>query len=298
MAIKQLQAWAHPRRVLLATDLTDLEHMLQVAIEQAKAYEAELLIVHVLPDPGHFLIDPTQMVYCEPALMQEKAHASLDQAVARVTAEGVRCSSRLLYGDVVDEIAKTVTEWKAGRLVAGSHGTRKFLLQILGSVAASLFHHVEVPILAVGPNALPARDPVRDRMRIVLGMSLDSNAERLAEFALNVAVKHSAAISLIHIMPEIAKAHPSAAQVATCSQKMLDRLLTGRKLGRCEAVCEVVQGQPVDAILAYAGEHSADLIILGASAHSAFNEHFIPGTAYRVLCESPCPVLVLKHDAA
>jgi hypothetical protein len=39
------------------------------------------------------------------------------------------------------------------------------------------------------------------------------------------------------------------------------------------------------------------MIILGASAHSAFDPRFIPGIAYRVLCESACPVLVLKQGS-
>lgn len=290
-----LQAWARPRRILLATDLTDLDYLLHASMAQAKTCQAELLIVHVLPDPGHFPIDPTQMVYCEPDRMREHAQRGLTDAVMLATAEGITCSSLLLYGDTVNEIAKTVTQWKASRLVAGSHGTTKFHLQILGSVAASLFHRVEVPILAIGPNSVRDQEPIGKCMRIVVGISLDSHSERLAKFALSLAEQHTAALSLVHVIPAISRAHPSAAQVTECSQKMLQKLLGRKKQGMCSAVCEVLQGQPVDAIVAYARQSSATLVLLGASAHSAFNEHFIPGTAYRVLCESPCPVLVLKH---
>ena len=298
MSIKQLQTWAHPRRILLATDLTDLEYTLKASIRQARVHHAELLIAHVLPGPGHALIDPALLVYSDPERMRELAQAALDQAVAVATSEGVQCSSRLVQGDVVDEIANLLIESKSDRLVAGSHGNRKFLLHILGSVAASLFHRIEVPVLAIGPHASPIYDPTKDRMRIVLAAALDHSAKRLAEFALDIAEEHSAVISLVHVIPEIAQIHPSAAQVTVCSEKMLKGLIGRKKLRKCAVACEVVQGQPVEAIVEYAREHSANLIILGASAHAAFNDRFIPGTAYRVLCKSPCPVLVLKHESA
>ena len=75
-------------------------------------------------------------------------------------------------------------------------------------------------------------------------------------------------------------------------------LLTVRPAGKYRSACHVVYGQPVEAIVAFAKQNPTDMIILGASAHSAFNPRFIPGIAYRVLCEAPCPVLVLKEESA
>lgn len=293
--MEQLQAWARPSRILLATDLTDLDYLLPASIAQAKAYQAELLIVHVLPDAGHSPIDPSQMVYCEPDRMRERARRSLTGAVEAAAAVGVTCSSLLLHGDTVDEIAKTVAQWKVTRLVAGSHGTRKFLLQILGSVAASLFHRVEIPIMAIGPNAGQDHEPVEMRVRVVAGIALDDHSERLARFALNVAEQHQASLSLVRVIPKILRAHPSAVEVLECSKQTLETLLDGKERSISSVDCEVLQGQTVDAIVDYARQAGASLVILGASAHSTFNEHFMPGTAYRVLCEAPCPVLVLKH---
>ena len=298
MSTRQLQKWACPRRILLATNLVDLGFILPVAIQQALAYKAELRIVHILPDPKASLVWPALEVSYESDWTQKNAKAKLEKAVATAVGSAVRCSSHVASGNVVTEIMKIVLDWKADRLVTGSQGKEKSHLHILGSVAESIFHHVEVPVLAIGPHAASKKKVLKDRMRIVFATPLDHDSRRMAEFALNVAENHHADISLLHVSPEIAQGHPSAARVTEYAKKMLQDLLNVRAIHRCRPACEVVYGQPADSILEYSQRHSADMIILGASAHSAFDSRFIPGIAYRVLCESPCPVLVLKQGSA
>ncbi|MHB1938066.1 MAG: universal stress protein [Acidobacteriaceae bacterium] len=298
MSTRQLQKWACPRRILLATDLVDLGFILPVAIQQALAYKAELRIAHVLPDSNISPIGTVPEVSCAPDWTYKHAKAKLEKAVATAAGSAVRCSAYVAAGNVVTEIMKIVVDWKADRLVTGSQGKEKSHLHILGSVAESIFHRVEVPVLAIGPHAVSKKRVLKDRMRIVFATPLDHDSRRMAEFALNVAENHHADISLLHVSPEIARGHPSAARVTEYASKMLQDLLNVRTIDRCRPVCEVVYGQPAESILEYAQQHSADMIVLGASAHSAFDSRFIPGIAYRVLCGSPCPVLVLKQGSA
>lgn len=65
MSTRQIEIWAGPRRILLATDLTNLSFTLPVAIQQAQTYKTELLIAYILPNPNAPLIDPVLMVDCE-----------------------------------------------------------------------------------------------------------------------------------------------------------------------------------------------------------------------------------------
>lgn len=298
MPTSQIQAWANPRRILLATDLTDLKFTLPVAIEQAQTYKSELRITHVLPDPNISVIDPVLLVYSDADRLQTAAETGLAGAVEVATNEGVQCSSELSAGDATAEVMRITLEWKADRLIAGSHGKEKFHLHILGSVAESLFHHIKIPVLAIGPGAHETKNRSKRRMRIVFATALGHDSKHLAEFALSVADKHHADITLLYVSKEIPQSHPSAARVTARAESVLQKLAKTRSIGKGSAVCVVVNGHPAEAIPKYAHEHSADLIILGASAHTAFNARFIPGTAHRVLCESSCPVLVLKQESA
>lgn len=298
MAARQLQKWADPNRILLATNLVDLDFILPVAIQQATAYKADLRIVHILPSPTSSLIAPVPYTASVYERAQKTAQIELERATAVAASSGVRCSSRLAVGHVVTEIMKIAVNWKADRIVTGSQGREKSQLHILGSIAESIFHRAEVPVLAVGPHIAAKNNIPADCMQIVFTTPLDLGSRRMAEFALSVAEKHHADISLLHVSPQIAQSHPSAARVTEYANSMLQDLLRVRTIHRCRPRCVVVYGQPAETILEYAQQHSADMIILGASAHAAFDTRFIPGTAYRVLCDSLCPVLVLKQAEA
>lgn len=288
-----IQRWANPRRILLATSLTDLRFTLPIAMQQSLAYHAELKIAHVLPNPDNLLAAPPVS-----ARLRKAAETALKKTVVTAHNAGIQCSFSLESGDVVREVIRLTGKWKADRLIAGSQGKEKPHLHLLGSVAESIFHSIEIPALAVGPKLNMAQTSPKTPLRIVFAASLDHDSQRIAKFALSVAESHGAHIFLLHVCPEIAKGHPSAARVTDYAIAMLQDLLKARAIKKCIPSCDVVQGQPVDAILAHAKRHSADMIILGASAHSAFDSRFIPGTAYRVLCESRCPVLVLKQDSS
>lgn len=297
MSPSELQAWANPRRILLATDLSDLPYTLPIALQQAQTHKAELRIAHVLPNPSAPLIDPVLMVYCEPDRISRTAEKAIEEALEKGARAGVHCSSHLSAGDVTNEIIEVAHAWKADRLIAGSHGKAKFHLHILGSVAESLFHHIDIPVLAIGPHCLPAKTAAEGRMRIVFATRLDDDSRNLAQFALRVAEGERADLSLVHVRPEAGPGHSAAALGAFHAEKLLQDLAGVVAHEQCGTVCEVLQGQPANAIVEYARRHSADLIILGASGQPAFDPRFLPGTAYRVLCESPCPVLVLKQDS-
>lgn len=297
MSNKQLREWTHPRRILLATDLTDLGFTLPIAKQQALAYKAELRIIHVLPDPTASPIDPVLMVYFDAAGMQKSAETTLGKVIADTKAENIKCSFHLATGHTVKEILAAATEWKADRIIAGSHGKAKFHHHILGSIAESLFHQIDIPVLAVGPKAVPSDASAQGHPRFVFAAALDHSSSRIAEFALSVAEKHGAEITLLHVLQNVVPEHPTTISARGYAQRMLEDLLTFKPLRKARASCEVVYGQPADAILSYAKHHAADMILLGASEHSAFNPRFIPGIAYRVLCEAHCPVLVLKEES-
>ncbi|MGB6111087.1 MAG: universal stress protein [Acidobacteriaceae bacterium] len=297
MSNKQFREWTHPRRILLATDLTDLGFTLPIAKQQALTYKAELRIIHVLPDPNASPIDPVLMVYFDATGMQKSAETTLGKVIEEARGEGIKCSFQLATGHTVKEILAAAAEWKADRVIAGSHGKAKFHHHILGSIAESLFHQIDIPVLAVGPKAAPRDAASQGPTRIVFAAALDQSSSRIAEFALSVAEKHSADITLLHVLQNAVPEHPTTISARGYANRMLEDLLTVKPIRKAHASCEVAYGQPAEAILSYAKHHAADMILLGASAHSAFNPRFIPGVAYRVLCEAQSPVLVLKEES-
>jgi len=56
----------------------------------------------------------------------------------------------------------------------------------------------------------------------------------------------------------------------------------------------VLAGHPARAVLKLAGDLGADLIIVGASGHSALYDRMIGSRAQKILHHATCPVLVVK----
>ena len=56
--------------------------------------------------------------------------------------------------------------------------------------------------------------------------------------------------------------------------------------------CEVLEGRAVDTILAHAEDEKSELIVLGASGHSAVTRWLLGSTAERVVRHAHCAVLI------
>ncbi len=62
----------------------------------------------------------------------------------------------------------------------------------------------------------------------------------------------------------------------------------------CQVLERRVVGDPASQIVAAAGQHGCDLIVLGTHGHSALGNLFMGSVAMRVIADSPIPVLMVK----
>lgn len=283
-----------PARVLLATDLTDLKQTLPVAMKYVLKYKAELMLIHVLPDVKALESDPYLLAHANREAAQQHAEAILQDAVKTASKAGVKCSCLTPAGQVAETIEQVAQQWNPDRVIVGSHGTRKFQQKLLGSVAESIFREIEVPVFAIGPGVLRGKWPSAKRPRVLFATALDRESRAVTESVLECARIHQADLTMLHVIPDIAKAHPSSVRVRAYAERIFEEILSGVSAGSPRPSCMIERGQTVETILRVARRGRFDLIILGTVSGSSFRREIIPGTAYGVICEAPCPVLVLK----
>jgi nucleotide-binding universal stress UspA family protein len=146
------------RPILFATDGSPSAAEAQKdAFELALRLDAPLLVVSVahpaLPAVGYSAYGYSNVV-SEVREAERKRVEELVASVAEVAeAEGVRCSTVTLDGQIVDEICRKASEYDAQLIVVGSHGwgaARRFLS---GSVSTGLVHSAPCPVLVVRPGA-------------------------------------------------------------------------------------------------------------------------------------------------
>lgn len=139
------------KKIVAAVDFSDsTSGVVEMASAQAKAFGAELHLVHVLePEPAYtaygFTPDefPAMHVFQEEA--RKRATKRLDELVT--TSPGV--VPKLAEGSPLAAIQDYVKETGAELLVLGSHGHGMVASLLLGSVAEGMVRKAVVPTLVV-----------------------------------------------------------------------------------------------------------------------------------------------------
>lgn len=125
---------------------------LRHAVELARAFKAELFVVHVID------IYPFLGVGAETAVGQAEylsaananAEGALRAAVEIVEAAGLPCESATVEGHAAEEgILQAAGTADADLIVMGSHGRRGIEKLLLGSVTQRVLQQARVPVLVV-----------------------------------------------------------------------------------------------------------------------------------------------------
>jgi nucleotide-binding universal stress UspA family protein len=152
------------KKIMVGLDKSQLSlAAMEKAIALAKAYGAELKLVHILTgyEPGA----PQRVTYFDgyyyPAMSQpilEEYHRDwnkfvgdyrtwLDGQVETVSLTGLSLSSEMRLGDPGYELCALAEEWQADLIVLGSHGRSGLKEMMLGSVSNYAMHHAPCSVL-------------------------------------------------------------------------------------------------------------------------------------------------------
>jgi len=146
------------RRILVTTDFSETSlEALPVAIEIASHFDAELLLVHVLPvdTPTPWDIPP----YADFGLAslplpeyETQVRQEVERRLAMVAAKhghGVKVRGLVGRGDAASEIDRIASAEKADLIVLATHGWTGWRHLVFGSVAEKVLREAPCPVLSV-----------------------------------------------------------------------------------------------------------------------------------------------------
>ncbi len=300
MRASDLGRWTHPATILVATDLSDLDHLMPFALEQASEIGARLILLHALSSSAVFSADASGMPYYDKGSALETAHEMLLPWCEAAARRGIRCDALVREGHPTQQIAAAVRQFQADRVLLGTRSRSKIGKLLLGSVAEQVLRSVYLPVMTVGPEAhLPV---VRNGGRVVLhATSLRETSRPSAALACQVAATQNAELVLLHVLPPIEVMTSKQLLTGLDSSAMVElRILAEETGARCCSAVEpvVAHGNPSIEILALAAERRAGLIVLGATHSLALENLTRDRTVYRVLAHARCPVLTLREPQA
>jgi nucleotide-binding universal stress UspA family protein len=146
------------RRILVTTDFSDTSiGALPLGVEFAKHFDAELLLVHVLPidTPTPWDIPP----YADFGLAaiplpeyEAQVQQEVDRRLAMVVsqhAQGANVRTLVGRGSAAAEIVRIAAEEKAELIVLATHGWTGWRHLVFGSVAETVLREAPCPVLSV-----------------------------------------------------------------------------------------------------------------------------------------------------
>lgn len=132
-------------RILVPVDLTPVgEAKLPVAQEYARAFDAEVLLLHILPPRA---VDTDVILPSEAS-----ARAYLDVLAAGMTAAGVRAAPLIRTGPTAGSIVDEARAQQVDLIILGANVRPMLRSVVIGSVADEVVRNAHCPVLLVRPQ--------------------------------------------------------------------------------------------------------------------------------------------------
>ena len=284
------------QRILVATDFsTGARSALDYVLGMAGKLQSKIFLVHAIPAVVSQYVSPEAS---EEAIQKAKAFAA--EEIQRLVKEA-GCASLvqteiLCCGGIWPQLQEFAKMNSVDLIVLGTHGQTAAKKQLLGPVAEEIFRLAERPILTVGPRAETTEVGREGIRRILYATNFKPHAERAAGYAYALEREQNAQLTVLHVVEESVNAPKGGHEIL--EDFMVQRMKKGIPaicVGNCEPTFQVRFGKPAEEILDLARAERSDLIVLGMRSGNHGTGHLPSPVAYKLACQSTCPVLTIRH---
>jgi len=282
------------RNILMATDFSKCsDRALRYAIGIAHRYGAALHLFH--------WVDPTAYKFVGTDALEaarDSAWRQIQQLDTDLVVKGLlrTIQDKVLveYGELSKILPRVVTERAVDLIVIGTHGRTGWKKLILGSVAERIFRQASCPVLTVGPNVTRSRVKDDGPHDILFPTDFSSQSEAAGHYAFSLAKKYGSRLTLLHVLEHASEKILDERDRLLLAKTSLRELANVHEAAMENTDCLVKSGTPAESILKTATQKRADLIVLGVRARQGLSDRLMWPNAYRIVCESSCPVLSVR----
>jgi nucleotide-binding universal stress UspA family protein len=301
MAEQGINRGSNPPVILVGTDLSDLDRLMVFALDQASRTWGRLILLHVIANPAGLMSPGPGASYYDPWSAVEFAERQLEPWCSEARHYGIPCDAIVREGQAGNQIGAAARQFQAQLIILGTRDRSKMSKMLIGSVAEQVLRSVNLPVMTVGPEAhLPVQSGFEEHL-VLHATTLREASRPSAVLACRFAQGLKAKLVLLHVLPPMdelqRKGQPAGWELAAREEL---RILAEQTVADCGLQVEpvVIHGNPSIEILAEASQRKADLIVLGATHRSAFENLTRDHTVYRVLAHARCPVVTLREPEA
>jgi monovalent cation/proton antiporter MnhG/PhaG subunit len=223
----------------------------------------------------------------------------LAEARAEVARTGKPATTLRRHGDAVEELIDAADELEADLILLGARGRGPLASALLGSVSSGVAGGAHAPVLVVGPDAPLGDGP------IVVGVDGSDASREAARVALALDRRLELGIRLVHGYELRLVSGGSATPQMRVEFERIDQQRAAQLLAQSaadldvpgEATVAVRNGGEAEALIAFARNEGAGLIVVGSRGRGAVRSGLLGSFSQSILAGAPCPVIVVPPGA-
>ena len=295
------------RKILFPTDFTPhAEQAFPHALYLGEEFGADVHMFHAVvlhaADPAN-----PERAFPDLEVTYEEIRAWAAEQMEATAEAADRPEVRLVHAEEraiapAPAIVEYAEEEDVDLVVMATHGRRGVRRMLLGSVAEEVLRIAPCPVLTVRPRP-EGPGPGRPE-RIVVPVDFSEHSDLALASAAELARRTGAALSVLHVVPEMSYPDPYFADAAAlrsmakAAQEEVPQALA-RNVDRVvgddvSADTHMRVGSPAATVAEFAEEEGADMVVVASHGRTGVKRMFLGSVAEGIVRRAPCPVLTLK----
>jgi nucleotide-binding universal stress UspA family protein len=278
------------KRILLSTDLSAASQAaFQTALGICTALQASLAILHVFETAVPL---ETERQLLELDRVYQTDQSSLDGLREVAQRAGVTCEAIMVNGIASLSILETIQAKKIDIVVLGTNAPHGYERLVFGSTAETILREAPCPVLTVGPQVSDPAKAGQFAGPVVFATDFDRTTTHAIHYAASFCKTTQSPLHCLNVLPRTLEAGSRSQIIPMIMTEALHHVATESGTTVDSPTCAVTYGSEIsNAVVEYAKQHKARLIVLGIRQASIVASHLPAHIAYRIITESPCPVL-------
>jgi nucleotide-binding universal stress UspA family protein len=281
-------------RLLVATDFSAASQAaFRTGLETCTAVGASMVILHVFeyaeaapPETGGLLLELQSL--------REQCGNTLEEMRQEAERAGVTCETVLATGIAPSVILDLIPEKEIDLAVLGTNALHGFERLIFGSTAEAVLRKSPCPVLTVGPRVGSCTNACKHDGPVIFATDFDFTTIHAIRYAACFANLSQAPLHCLHVLPRTLEAGSQSEIVPAIMSEALQQLAAESGVVIAPPTCATTFGSEISyAVVDYAREHKAKMIVLGVRQASLLASHVPEHITYRIITEANCPVLTM-----
>jgi nucleotide-binding universal stress UspA family protein len=279
------------RRILMPVDGSHSSlHAEELAVLIAKNFKSKVTVIHVVShDLLHaelelrYRVPPSVRTEITNWLLQT-GNKIVSDAEALFREEGIDIDARVIeHEDPAEALLRVAKDGEHDLVVMGNRGETEVELFSLGSVTEKVSRHAECPVLIVKQKT--------QLSKILVAIDGSKSAEKALEYAVQLAEKHRAEVTLLNVGESKLFSFKSKV-VREVGERILSEAAS--KVKGLKLKTQLEFGSPAETIIEVAEKGNYDLIVVGSRGLSSVKRFLLGGVSDDVSHHAKRSVLIAR----